>query len=297
MSLADYKTILSQATEMHVSQIALGGGNPSQHPDFVRILRSTRDEFGIVPSYTTNGRGLTNEVLAASRAVCGAVAVSAYEPFRESTVAIRRCVDAGIRTNVHFVLDIASIRTAAAWLESAPSFLDGINAVVFLTYKPVGRGSRMEKLLCPNDRLRDFLAVATESKHPFKIGFDSCLVAGLAAFTAVHPQYYDACEAARFSMFISETLHMYPCSFMESTHRGTSIHESRIAEEWRNGRLFTGIRSTLRSGRCPECRFAGICLGGCPVFPQINVCGLARDNEPTSRGAVRKQGAGAAGRR
>jgi radical SAM protein with 4Fe4S-binding SPASM domain len=282
MSLADYEIILSQAREMQVSQVALGGGNPNQHPDFVKILRRTRDHFGIVPSYTTNGRGLTDDVLAASRAVCGAVAVSAYEPFREAGLAINRCVAAGVRTNVHFVLDKTSIHTAVAWLESTPSFLDGINALVFLTYKPVGRGSHTDSLLSADDYLRGFLAAATENGHPFKIGFDSCLVPGLASFTTVEPQYYEACEAARFSMFISEKLHMYPCSFMESTHRGTSIHDSRIADEWRNGRLFTAIRSTLQSARCPECRFAGRCLGGCPVFPQINVCRLARGNEPTS---------------
>ena len=83
MNVEDYEKILVQAQEMDVLQIALGGGNPNQHPAFVEILRLTRDKYGIVPSYTTNGRGLNSNILSASRDYCGAVAVSAYEPYSE----------------------------------------------------------------------------------------------------------------------------------------------------------------------------------------------------------------------
>lgn len=37
---------------------------------------------------------------------------------------------------------------------------------------------------------------------------------------AIYPVLYDACKAARFSMFISESLVMYPCSFMKSSVEG-----------------------------------------------------------------------------
>ncbi len=77
ISLKDYENILVQAKECDVFQIALGGGNPNQHPNFIDILKLTR-EYNIVPSYTTNGRGLTKEILEASKKYCGAVAVSYY---------------------------------------------------------------------------------------------------------------------------------------------------------------------------------------------------------------------------
>jgi MoaA/NifB/PqqE/SkfB family radical SAM enzyme len=56
---------------MHAFQVALGGGNPNQHPDFIEILRLTREDYGIVPNYTTNGRGLSDTVLEATRRYCG----------------------------------------------------------------------------------------------------------------------------------------------------------------------------------------------------------------------------------
>src|SRR5574341_1239687 len=76
MSVNDYEDVIRQAQALHVMQVALGGGNPNQHPDFCDILRLTR-QYGIVPNYTTNGRGLTKQVLEATKAFCGAVAVSA----------------------------------------------------------------------------------------------------------------------------------------------------------------------------------------------------------------------------
>ncbi len=74
MALVDYKNVIEQAAEMGVFQVALGGGNPNQHPDFVEILESTASK-GIVPNYATNGRGLGNDILEATRKHCGAVAV------------------------------------------------------------------------------------------------------------------------------------------------------------------------------------------------------------------------------
>ena len=67
MSIRDYDQIMNQVKNLPVNQVALGGGNPNQHPDFCEILRSTREEYGIVPSYTTNGRGLTQDVIESSR--------------------------------------------------------------------------------------------------------------------------------------------------------------------------------------------------------------------------------------
>ena len=87
MSLENYKKIIQQARNLGVMQVALGGGNPNQHPDFIQIIKMTR-ELGIIPSYTTNGKGLTEKILKASQKFCGAVAVSLYEPYDESYKAI-----------------------------------------------------------------------------------------------------------------------------------------------------------------------------------------------------------------
>lgn len=66
MQLQEYSRLMAQAKEAGVLQVALGGGNPNQHPDFINILKVTR-EYGMVPSYTTNGQGMTEDIYIATK--------------------------------------------------------------------------------------------------------------------------------------------------------------------------------------------------------------------------------------
>ncbi|MGR6438428.1 radical SAM protein [Proteus mirabilis] len=156
MSLNDYKLIINQAAEIGTFQVALGGGNPNQHPDFIEILEYTKLK-GIVPNYTSNGRGLSDEIIEATKRCCGAVAISAYPPYDETEQSLQKLLSAGVKVNLHFILDAYSIDTAISWLKEPPEFLIGINAVIFLNYKPSGRKIFEDKLLRNSDRLDEFL--------------------------------------------------------------------------------------------------------------------------------------------
>ena len=54
LDTTDIRHVVEQAAKCGTLQIALGGGNPNEHPDFVEILRLIR-EHDIVPTYTSNG--------------------------------------------------------------------------------------------------------------------------------------------------------------------------------------------------------------------------------------------------
>ena len=283
MGVNNYRIIMEQARKMGVLQVALGGGNPNQHPSFAEILQLTREEYGIVPSYTTNGMGLTREILEASRKFCGAVAVSAYPPFEDLQGYIRLLIDSGIKTNIHFLMDDASVETAIGWLRNPPKFLDGINAVVFLNYKPVGRGSKVIGLLKESDRISEFFRLVNLGTNPFKIGFDSCSISGLVTFTNVRREFFDACEAGRFSMFISEDMKMFPCSFMTDSFHGIPISKDNIVSTWQSDSLFVSMRKRLKENDCKSCKNSKNCFGGCPIFPQINLCQLDHLESDNSR--------------
>lgn len=273
MSLEDYRKIMTQARSMHVFQVALGGGNPNQHPEFADFLRITREEFGIVPNYTTNGRGLTETVLTATKQYCGAVAVSAYEPYNETAEAISLLNEYGIQVNLHFILGNNSIDKAINWLNLPPSFLKKINAIVFLNYKPVGRNTRVENLLNKSDKLEEFFDLATKKAHPFKIGFDSCMITGLARLGSAPAISIDGCDAARFSLFVSENLDVYPCSYMvETDFLPASLHEGSLFEIWKDGKAFKHFRDKHSGNGCSDCSTPNECLGGCPLFPNMNLC-------------------------
>ncbi len=276
MAIADYEEILRQARDVGVLQVALGGGNPNQHPQFCEFLRLTREVYGIVPNYTTNGRGLTLAILHASKQYCGAVAVSAYSPYETTEEALALLRKHAIRANVHFVVSSDTINTAISWLKSPPEFLIGTNALVFLNYKPVGRGASPALVLNRSPFVEEFFQLATGQSHPFKIGFDSCLASGLAAHSTVPAVFYDGCEAGRFSMFISEDCRAYPCSFLCLTQDGPSLKEQPLHSCWSEGPAFRRIRKTLAENQCGDCLHRATCMGGCPAFPSTNVCSQAR---------------------
>lgn len=272
ISLKDYEKILRQAVKIPVLQIALGGGNPNQHPNFVKILKMTRDGYGIVPSYTTNGRGLIKKILNATNKFCGAVAVSAYYPYKEMILAIKLLRDYGIKTNIHYVLHRESIDTAIDWLINPPLFLEDINALIFLNYKAMGRCPKTELLLKNSTKLTDFFKIINSAKVKFKIGFDSCCVSGIVSYMKANPVYYEACEAGRFSAYISENMNMYPCSFLAELYKGNNLGKNNIQNIWRHNPSFLEIREKLKNNECIACSVRDLCLGGCPFFKDINLC-------------------------
>lgn len=275
ISVEDYKLIMKQASELGVLQVALGGGNPNEHPQFSKILEITRAQYDIVPSYTTNGRGLNGNILKTTKKYCGAVAVSAYYPFDEMVDAINLLTSYKIKTNVHFVLESKSIEVAIAWLSDLPVFLNKINAIIFLNYKPIGRTNQGRQSLkhCNRDKIRKFFDLITSKKLSFKVGFDSCSVPEIVSYMNYDRRYLEACEAGRFSAFISEELKMYPCSFMVDLIDGEDLHEKKIKEIWCDSPSFLNIRETFLNNKCVgKCEVFADCLGGCPIFDEINIC-------------------------
>ena len=117
-------------------------------------MKSTFDK-GIVPSYTSNGDGLTSEILEATQKYCGAMAISAYKPYDKLNSIIDKISNYKIKLNIHFVLDKHSIKDAIKWLRKPPNFLTIINAVIFLNYKPVN--SSNELLLNKSSNLKSSL--------------------------------------------------------------------------------------------------------------------------------------------
>jgi radical SAM protein with 4Fe4S-binding SPASM domain len=273
MLIEDYREVMRQAKEMHVFQVALGGGNPNQHPSFCEFLRITREEFGIVPNYTTNGRGLTEEVIAATAKYVGAVAVSAYAPYTETVDAVARLKQAGVTTNLHFILTSRSVETATDWLRNPPEVLRLADGIVFLNYKPVGRSADESLLLNKSRRIEEFFEVATQSGYPFRVGFDTCTITGLARLGKAPKVTIEGCDAGRFSLFVSESMMVYPCSYMvEAGYRGVSLRSNNLRNIWLTHPSFAGIRAKHQSGSCADCTTPEICLSGCPLFPEMNLC-------------------------
>ena len=264
MSLQLYERIISEAKEMGVFQVALGGGNPNQHPDFIDFLKIAKNN-GIIPSYTTNGSGMTDAIYDATKEFAGAIAVSWYEPYDIAKDVINKCFSLSIPINIHFVLDNDNIQTACELINS--EIVKYVNAIVFLTYKPIGKIKR--SILNDSLELKKFISTVASYKR-CKIGFDSCMISHLVKCQdLIDFDTVDFCEASRFSAFVSEEGFMYPCSFMCSeTLKGYDILQFGMLSIWQNSKSFVKMREIMKSSKnkCSGCMHFALCHGGCPSF-------------------------------
>ncbi len=268
MPLEDLEYIVQQAKNAGVLQIALGGGNPNQHPQFVEVLRIIR-EYGMVPSYTSNGEGLTDDILESTKKYCGAMALSLYPPYERYDQITDHISEIGIKLNLHVILKSDTIELLTAWFKEPPALFSHINAVIVLNYKPI-RGSQ-NMMVRDSERLKAFYE-ATSNCKSVKIGFDSCCVPGIVTWMKVNPVLIDPCEAARFSAFVSEDMRMYPCSFMANTEQYGDLRAERLLDIWQKHPAFVRHREAIRHNKCEGCSLYAVCNGGCVVMPEINQC-------------------------
>ena len=123
-------------------QVALGGGEPTSHPDFVDILRKF-GEYGIAPNYTTNGMWIylpeRNQILEATKKYCTGVAVSCHPHLERywRTAAITYITN-GVFTNLHII--IHSKKSIDSFLQIYNTWKGQIKYFVLLPMSNKGRG-------------------------------------------------------------------------------------------------------------------------------------------------------------
>lgn len=269
MSVEDFESILKQS-KGKLFQCALGGaGDVDTHENFEEIVKLCC-KYNIVPNFTTSGIALTKEKAEICKKYCGAVAIS--EHFADYTdKALNLLLDAGVKTNIHYVLSKKTIDTAIERIENN-SFKDGINAVVFLLYKPVGLGKEEYMLTADDPKVRKFFNLIDTKKLHHKVGFDSCSCSGLINFTKdVNLDSVDFCEGGRFSAYIDANMHMMPCSFANQDPSWfVDLHKNTIQEAW-DSEIFDKFRYSLKHS-CSGCKNRNACAGGCPLVNQITLC-------------------------
>jgi len=118
-------------------QVAIGGGEPTSHPQFIDILNAFKD-LGIEPNYTTNGMWSGDEILNASKEYCGGVAVSCHPHLKKFWVsAAEKYLSMNIKLNFHII--ISDIESVDYFTEIYNEWKDRIDYFVLLPYESQGR--------------------------------------------------------------------------------------------------------------------------------------------------------------
>ena len=277
MTLEQYERVLDALNHPkygNVFQVALGGGEPLEHPEFVQIIEATLKRE-IVPNFTTNGMCLTEDVCKAIRGKVGAVALSITrvgELEREKAAMLSKY---NIRTNVHYVLSAKNIGEAIEIVSGKYNeVFEGVNAIIFLTYKPAGRG-KMDGVMQSGPELERFVQLVNEYDNKgVKIGFDACFVPNLLYKGFKPAEMVDVCEAGFFSVYVDHKMNVSPCSFSGGTD-AYSLEEYGFYDIWEN--KFADYRGRMQNMCNVDCAVHEVCRGCCPYYPEITMCYGSRD--------------------
>jgi radical SAM protein with 4Fe4S-binding SPASM domain len=272
MSVQDYEFVLDSLHHPEwdtVFQIALGGGEPLEPPDFLDIVGLT-NQRNIIVNFTTNGVHLTKDLVRAIEDKVSAMALSTHNVLALPERALSLLRESSIRTNLHFLLGQAQLVQAIEILRgNYNDLLASLNAIIFLTYKPVGRAKHGDCLKWNGD-LKTFVELIDHHKCSVRIGFDACFVPMLLHATETPREFIDPCECAFFSVYVDENLNVQPCSFANTDDWTFNLRDFSFARIWTE--KFADYRNMARNDCRRICANNTLCRGRCPFFEEITFC-------------------------
>lgn len=272
ISLNDYEYILNELQHPkwgNIFQVAIGGGEPLEHPQLNQIIEATISR-NIVLNLTTNGINLNNEYASFFKGKVGAVAVSVADIQTLDLDKARILLKESVRTNIHYVLSNKNISQAVDILRGKYNeILSGLNSIIFLTHKPHGRGS-MADILNISDGLKHFIKQIDHNMCSARIGFDACFVPLLLHFTKTDSTHVDSCEGGFFSIYIDENLNVKPCSFDNNGLYTFNLREYSFSDIWEY--KLTSYREDVVNCCKRKCRKKTECRGACHFYNEITCC-------------------------
>jgi radical SAM protein with 4Fe4S-binding SPASM domain len=261
MTLETFKTVFAKLNYNNtVTQIAFGIGDIDANPEQWEIFQYCRDH-GVVPNITINGSRMNSELFTKLSSVMGAVAVSHYSD-DNCFNAVKELTDRGMtQVNIHKMISEETYESCLDLLDKASTDprLSKLNAIVFLSLKPKGRGVAMNPLR-NTEAYRRLVEKALEKKIGF--GFDSCGAGMFLESMKDHPEYdkfktlAEPCESFGMSFYVNVEGKSFPCSFCEGVEPAIDfLHEDITLDSVWHGE----IAQTWREKLWKNCR-------NCPVF-------------------------------
>ena len=201
-SLFDIETIIRCLAENEVFEIAYGGGEPTQHPDFVNIITKTR-EHHIIPNFTTKNMGWLKKNLWEIKDIFGSFAYSiSYKCEVEKLASIREFYEIeNHRVAVQLVMGTMSLNSILDIIEECVKYRMPITLLGFKTQER-GIGFSQypyEGWLAAVKNLKD-----AKGLHNLKLGIDTALVQQSEAelIEAKIPEFMYHRDEGMFSWYI-----------------------------------------------------------------------------------------------
>jgi hypothetical protein len=218
-------------------QIAIGGGEPTLHPDLPAILREAR-ELGTVPNFTTNGQKLSSEVIKATNDVCGGVAMTyhthkGFDWFRKHYKQLREALTCQV--NVHLIAD-AHIVEGIKDLIRLQDEMNRVINLVLLAYDPAMGRAKLDRVMRRTTYHKILPGVV---KRALGQGMMIAFGEGLLPYFLSRPEIgintsFAIPAEGRFSCYVNSAGWMTGSSFQHIWDKGETVFETPSQTLWDN---------------------------------------------------------------
>jgi len=296
LSLAEKLELIEQLDRAGVAAIALSGGEPTIHPDFLTVVKAIASK-GIYAAVATNGWRLADPDFFKKALDAGLryieVSVDSADPrkhdkFRGVEGSWERAIKA-LENAVKYNLSHAMAATITKYnIDEVGEIIDlaqsiGVKRLVFFNFIPVGRGVGISDLdLSPEEREEFMKTIYKEMKRRGNIEIFTTapqygrVVLQVSGNKEVAPTHYyvsgdpiakalaefvGGCGAGRIYGAIQPNGDVSPCVFMPI--KVDNIRKRPFWEIWENNPLLLKLRDRDNlKGFCVKCPYKGVC-GGC----------------------------------
>jgi radical SAM protein with 4Fe4S-binding SPASM domain len=281
LTTSEVKKIIKLLKQAGVFHIAFGGGEVFARGDFLEIAHFTQ-ECGLVPNVTTNGFYITPEVAQECK-IFGRINVSldgvgeiyqrvrGIDGFKIADKAIKLLVKARPRVGINCVVTRVNFPFLSELVDYASA--QGVDSILFLRLKPVGRGKKLYKnLKLTAEQNKTFLPLllklASRSKVKFQI---DCSFTPMVYYHRPEPsllQFLSAygCVAGDSLSGITPSGEFNACSF--AFDNGGSVFN--FPNNWHSEEHFNKFRTWIKKAPlpCSKCSYLMLCKGGCHIVAE-----------------------------
>jgi len=279
-----------------VAAVAFSGGEPTVHPDLLRVV-SEASSAGMYTALATNGIRLADRGYAEKLKKAGLnyveVSIDSADPdkhdkfrgvrgaWEKAVKGLKNAIELGFFTGIATTVTKLNVDEIDEILDLAEEL--GVDRVVFFNFVPVGRGERISSLdLSPEEREKVLKKLYVESTRRKVEVYSTApqyarvtvTLSGGREVAATHftasadpvigalAEYIGGCGAGRIYAAIEPNGDVTPCVFMPSVVVG-NVRYTEFREIWERSPVFRALRNReALEGSCGRCGFRYIC-GGC----------------------------------
>lgn len=282
------------------TDVSLSGGEPFEHPDFWSIMEYIKSLGldSIVYSCGIQKKDnkfipYTYDRLSKLRILCDRLIISLHgspdkhneimniddDAFRLATETIRRAVEIGIKTEIHFVP--TSINYKDLMVVYGICLNLGVSKMSVLRYVPQGRGletaekegkdlnlSKLQMFELNTD-MKYLKDTSKNNDTEFRIGIPADFTFLVNYFKGdINAKKPKACTGGKTKILVKADGLVQVCpAWKELDHLSAgSIYEEDIVDIWENGKTYCEFRNFTYDDLkepCKSCKFLHSCLGGC----------------------------------